>query len=85
MPITLKKRDNETNERFIRRFTRRIQTSGLLLRTKRRQYRERPKNDAKVQKDALRRLSMRAREEYLRKIGALDEEQFGRRNRNKRR
>jgi len=80
MPLTLKRRENETNERFIRRFTRRVQTSGMLLRAKRRQYFERSKNTARSKKDALRRLAMRAKEEYLRKIGALEEEQFGRRN-----
>ncbi|MBI2636908.1 MAG: 30S ribosomal protein S21 [Parcubacteria group bacterium] len=78
MPITLKRRENESNERLIRRFSRRIQTSGLLLRTKRRQYFERPKNESQKKKDALRRLGMRAREEYLRKIGELSEETFGR-------
>lgn len=78
MPITLKRRDNESNERLIRRFSRRIQTSGLLLRAKRRQYFEQPKNESQKKKDALRRLKMRAREEYLRKIGEFSEETFGR-------
>jgi len=78
MPITIKRRDNETNERLIRRFSRRIQTSGLLLRAKRRQHFEGAKNHNQMKKDALRRLLMRAKEEYLRKIGALEEETYNR-------
>jgi len=78
MSITIKRRDNESNERLIRRFSRRIQTSGLLLRTKRRAYFERDKNESQKKKDALRRLATRAKEEYLRKIGELSEDVFGR-------
>ena len=74
MPIILKKRDNESNERLIRRFSRRIQTSGLLLRAKKRQRFERAKNKNQQRKDALRRMARRAKNEYLRKVGLLDEE-----------
>ncbi len=78
MPIILKRRDNESNERLIRRFSRRIQTSGLLLRAKRRAHFERAKNETQRKKDALRRLAARTRDEYLRKIGELSEETYGR-------
>lgn len=74
MPIILKKRENESNERLIRRFSRRIQTSGLLLRAKKRQRFERAKNKNQQRKDALRRMARRAKNEYLRKVGLLDEE-----------
>ncbi|MEK7165095.1 MAG: hypothetical protein AAB779_04055 [Patescibacteria group bacterium] len=84
MPITLKKRDNETNERLIRRFSRRIQTSGLLLRAKKRQRFERAKNKNQQRKDALRRMVRRTKNEYLRKVGLLDEEAM-RENRGRRR
>jgi len=78
MPIILKRRDNESNERLIRRFSRRIQTSGLLLRAKRRAHFEPVKNESQRKKDALRRLAARTRDEYLRKIGELSEETYGR-------
>ncbi|MBU2575991.1 30S ribosomal protein S21 [Patescibacteria group bacterium] len=78
MPITIKKRDNEPNERLIRRFSRRIQTSGLLLRAKKRQYFEHRKNKNHLKRDALRRLMMRAKDDYLRKIGMLEEDTYGR-------
>jgi len=74
MPIILKKRENESNERLIRRFSRRIQTSGLLLRAKKRQHFERVKNKNQKRKDALRRMVRRGKNEYLRKVGLLDEE-----------
>jgi len=78
MPITIKKKDNEPNERLIRRFSRRIQTSGLLIRIKKRQHFERQKNKNQLKRDALRRLMMRVKEDYLRKIGMLEEEPYGR-------
>lgn len=74
MPIIIRRRDNESNERLIRRFSRRIQTSGLLLRAKKRQYFERSKNKNQKRKDALRRLTMRNHNDYLRKVGLLEEE-----------
>ena len=74
MAITIKRRDKESNERLLRRFSRRVQTSGLLLRTKKRQYHEKVKSHNQVQREALRRLQIRGRIEYLRKIGAWDEE-----------
>jgi len=80
MPITLKRRDNETNERLIRRFSRRIQTSGLLIRTKKRKYREKEKSANQTKREALHRLGLKIRDEYLRKIGALDEDTYGRGN-----
>ena len=84
MPITLKRRDNESNERLIRRFSRRIQTSGLLLRAKRRQHFEPIKNKNRLKRDALRRLKMRMYEDYLRKIGELTDEVFGQNSRSRR-
>lgn len=77
MAIIIKKRENETNERLLRRFSRRIQTSGLLLRAKKRQYFESAKNKNRRRKDALRRLSLRTQSDYLRRIGVLDEETTG--------
>lgn len=74
MAIIIKRRERESNERLLRRFSRRVQTSGLLLRTKKRQYHEKAKNRNQIRREALRRLGIRSRLEYLRKIGALDEE-----------
>ena len=77
MPIIIRRRDNESNERLIRRFSRRIQTSGLLLRAKKRQYFEKSKNKNQRRKETLRRLYFRARTDYLKKVGLLDEETVG--------
>ena len=77
MPITIKRRDNESSERLIRRFSRRIQTSGLILRAKKRQYFAKAKNYNKKKADALRRLKIRSKNEFLRKIGLLEEDARG--------
>lgn len=74
MPIVIKRRENESNERLIRRFSRRIQTSGVLLRAKKRQHHDPGKNRNQRRKDALRRLVIRAHNEYLRRVGLLEEE-----------
>jgi len=74
MPIVIKRRENESNERLIRRFSRRIQTSGVLLRAKKRQHHDPGKNRNQRRKDALRRLTIRTKNEFLRRVGLLDDE-----------
>lgn len=76
MPIILKRRDNESNERLIRRFSRRIQTSGVLLRAKKRQYHAKQKTKNQRRRDALHRLKLRTKTEYMRRVGLLEEETF---------
>jgi ribosomal protein S21 len=74
MAIIIKRRENESNERLIRRFTRRIQTSGTLLRAKKRQFHAKPKTKRARRKDALHRLGLKTKNEYLRRIGLLEED-----------
>lgn len=74
MAIIIKRRDNESSERVIRRFVRRIQTSGLLIRTKKGLFFLKDKNKNQTKKKALHRLALRQKEDYLRKIGELEED-----------
>lgn len=79
MVVEVKKKDGESNESLIRRFVRKVQSSGRLLNAKKRQYHEKPKNKRQVRLDAIRRQKIRDEREYLRKIGKLDEmeEKYG--------
>ena len=71
--VELRKKDNESNENLIRRFTRRVQSSGILLHVKKIRYRQPKKSDNQLRKDAIRRAKYRQKQEYLRKIGKLEE------------
>lgn len=72
--IEVRRRENESVESLLRRFAKRVQQSGLILRTKKRRFYTAPKNKRQEREDALRRLIIKERREYLRKTGQLSEE-----------
>ena len=76
--VEVRRKDGESVESLLRRFTKRVQQSGVLLRAKRARFYEPDKTKREVREDALRRKSIRERKEYLRKIGKLDETFAGR-------
>ncbi|MBI4092966.1 MAG: 30S ribosomal protein S21 [Candidatus Kerfeldbacteria bacterium] len=65
-------------ESLLRRFSKRVQQSGVLLRAKRARFYVPSKTKREIREDALRRKGIRERKEYLRKIGKLDETFLGR-------
>ncbi len=71
--IEVKKRDNESSESLVRRFTKRVQQSGVLLRAKKRRFYEPAPNKRELRVDALRRNHIRQEREILRKLGKLEE------------
>lgn len=71
--VEVRKRDNESSESLVRRFTKRVQQSGVLIRAKKRRFHENPKNKRAVREDALRRIAIHEEREILRKIGKLEE------------
>ncbi len=76
--VEVRRKEGESVESLLRRFTKRVQQSGVLLRAKRGRFYEPPKTKRKVREDALRRKGIREHKEYLRKIGKLDESHTGR-------
>ncbi|MDP3985981.1 MAG: 30S ribosomal protein S21 [Candidatus Veblenbacteria bacterium] len=78
--IEVKRRDSESVESLLRRFSKRIQQSGVIVRTKKRRFFATPKTKREQREDALRRTAIRARREYLRKTGQLSEEDLRSRN-----
>lgn len=71
--VEVRKREGESSESLVRRFTKKVQQSGVLLRAKKGRFYTSPKTRRELRIDALRRKSIRDKKEYLRKIGKLEE------------
>lgn len=71
MAVEVKKKQGESAEGMIRRFTQSVVRSGLIKEVKGRQFRTRKLSERAKRVSALRRKKDRARREYLMKIGVL--------------
>lgn len=69
MPIKIEKQSRENSQSLAKRFSRRIQQSGILRRAKKNQYRRRPKSAYSKKKAALRRVETKKEYEKLKKLG----------------
>lgn len=69
--VEVRKNPNENNASVLRRFSRRIQESGIIHKVKNSRYNERKESKFKVKKNALRRIVRRAEVEKLRKLGKI--------------
>ena len=74
MAIGVKKRDNESIQSLLRRFSRRVQQSGILIRTRRSRFYISPLTKRQKKLGALRRLKNRKEREKLYKLGKLEHE-----------
>jgi ribosomal protein S21 len=74
MPIAnveLKKGPHESNLSIIRRFTRKIQESGIIQKVKSNRYAKRDLSKLSLKKTALKRIAKRKETERLRKLGKI--------------
>ncbi len=71
--LEVKKKDNESFESLIRRFTRKTIQSGKLIQAKKVRFHQKPETKRALKARALRREELRKQREYLRKIGKLDD------------
>ncbi len=71
--LEVQKRDNENSEGLIRRFTRVVQQSGVLLQAKKVRYHEKKKSKMKIREEAQRRSELTAERDRLIKLGEIDE------------
>ncbi len=69
--IEVKKNPNENNASILRRFSRRIQESGVIQKVKGSRYNERKESKLKVKKSTLKRLERRKEVEKLKKLGKI--------------
>lgn len=77
----MRKKEGESNESLMRRFTRRVQSTGVLNRVKKRQFLTKKPNKRAQRLSAIRRTETAKEREHLRKIGKLDELDKGTRGR----
>lgn len=69
--IEVHKRDSETTSSLMRRFSRKVQQSGLLKRVRAIQYRERPKSRKRVRDLAIRKKKYAEHMRYMKKLGKI--------------
>jgi len=69
MALEIKKEGRETSQNLVRRFSRRMKQSGILLRARKSRFRERPKSNQMKKKSALRREELKKEYEKLEKLG----------------
>lgn len=67
--IEVNKNANESNMNLIRRFTRKVQESGIIQKVKSKRYNKRAESKVKVKLGALKRLANKKNQEKLFKLG----------------
>ena len=71
--IEVRRKEGESSESLLRRFTKQVQQSRILIRVKKGRFYEPPKNKRAIRESAKRRQKMKEHKDYLRKIGKLDD------------
>ena len=71
MTLEVKKQERETAQSLVRRFGRRMQQSGILIRARKNRYRKRPKSRQAKKKAALRREELKQEYIKLKKLGKV--------------
>jgi len=77
MAVEVKRKQNESVEGLLRRFSQRVLQSRVIFRAKAARYRTKPKTKRQIKESALRRKGLREKRDYLQKIGQLPEETQG--------
>ncbi len=74
MPIEVRKKEKESPQSLLRRFSRRIQQSGVLLKVRRSRFYATPPTKRQKRLGALRRIEVQKEREKLYKLGKLERE-----------
>jgi ribosomal protein S21 len=72
--IEVKKKEKETSESLIRRFSRRMQQSGVLMRVRKSRFRKDEKSRSKKRAEALYKIKIRKEINRLKKLGKFDDD-----------
>lgn len=72
--IEVKKKDNESIGSLLRRFSKKVQQSGLLLQARSSRFQDKNLSRTERRKSALRRNEITVEKEKLRKLGKLEED-----------
>lgn len=73
--VEVTKKDHETASSLVRRFSRRIQQSGILLRSRKLRFYKRKPSKTQRRAAAMRRMKKQHEYERLVKLGKIDEKQ----------
>ena len=71
MGLEVKKQEKETSQNLVRRFSRQVKQSGILLQARKIKFRERSKSREMKKRSALRREELRKKYEKLEKLGKI--------------
>lgn len=69
MALEVRKKERESSQNLVRRFTKRVQQSGILRKARETRFRNREKSRNMGKKAALRREKMKGEYEKLKKLG----------------
>ncbi len=72
--IEVRKKDKETSESLLRRFSRRVQQSGVLVHARKSRFRKDEKSKREKRNEALYKIKIRKEIDKLKKLGKFDEE-----------
>jgi ribosomal protein S21 len=72
--IEVKKKERETAESLIRRFSRRVQQSGVLVHARKTRFRTEEKSKRQKRQEALYKVKIRKEIDRAKKMGKFDEE-----------
>ena len=73
MPLEVKKEERESSQNLVRRFSKRLKSSGILLRARRTRFFERDKSQQMKKKSALRREELKKEYEKMEKLGKIED------------
>jgi len=71
MPLRVVRKQKETSQNLVRRFSRSVRQSGILLEARKSLFRERPLSERAKKLKALRREELRKKYEELKKLGRI--------------
>jgi ribosomal protein S21 len=72
MALEIRKQERETSQNLIRRFTKRVQKSGILLQARKIMFKRRQKSDEAKKRAALRREELKKHYQKLKKLEEIE-------------
>lgn len=70
--IEVKRGESEPTSSLIKRFTKKVKESSILVRARELRFKTRPKSNLKKKKEALKKIQFKKRLDYLRKLGKIE-------------
>ncbi|PIR72152.1 MAG: 30S ribosomal protein S21 [Candidatus Nealsonbacteria bacterium CG10_big_fil_rev_8_21_14_0_10_36_24] len=71
MPLEVQKQGKESPQSLVRRFSKKVKQSGILLQAKKNRFQEKPKSKQLKKRSALRREQLKKEYEILEKMGKI--------------